>query len=288
MVGESGIAYQNKDIASKLFAEQFKSDYLEVYNLNLPKMIGMLPTNLPAIEANELRIDNLFLLEDGSLLIIDYESIYKKINKMKYINYINRVAKRYLREGKDVKIHMLIIYTADVTVEQTESIYDNGALRLQLEEVFLSDMNGDAIVKTVEMKISNGEKLTSKEIMELIMLPLSYKGSEKKKKMIDKAFQIAKNIQDEDIQKFVLSGMLVFTDKIIEEKDLKGIRRWLSMTKIGRMYEEEKRQAVEQEKQEKQEIARKYARVLLAQGWDTDRVVKEVEVLSEDEVNRLR
>ncbi len=47
---------------------------LAVYGVNLPKIKAVMPTNLPAIEANELRIDNLFRLEDDSLALIDYES----------------------------------------------------------------------------------------------------------------------------------------------------------------------------------------------------------------------
>ena len=54
-----GIAYQNKDIISKVFTESFGSKSLEVYGLHVPKIVGLLPTNLPAVEANELRIDNL-------------------------------------------------------------------------------------------------------------------------------------------------------------------------------------------------------------------------------------
>ena len=61
-MGNEGIAYQNKDIASKVFAERFKNKSLTVYGLNIPKIIQVLPTNLPEVTASELRIDNLFLL----------------------------------------------------------------------------------------------------------------------------------------------------------------------------------------------------------------------------------
>jgi hypothetical protein len=71
MENTSSIAYQNKDIASKVFAENFKGKSLKVYGLDVPKVVQVLPTNLPEITANELRIDNLFLLEDGTLAIID-------------------------------------------------------------------------------------------------------------------------------------------------------------------------------------------------------------------------
>ena len=72
------IAYQNKDITSKLFAERFQGKSLKVYGLNLPPVRQALPTNIPQIMANELKIDNVFLLEDNTIAVIDYESDYKK------------------------------------------------------------------------------------------------------------------------------------------------------------------------------------------------------------------
>ena len=98
-MNESEISYQNKDIVSKVFADKFKGKSLSVYGLNVPRVADVLPTNLPDFSANELKIDNLFLLEDGSIAIIDYESAYAKKNRNKYINYISRVLKRYENEG---------------------------------------------------------------------------------------------------------------------------------------------------------------------------------------------
>ena len=65
----NGIAYQNKDIASKVFGESLKNKSLDVYGVHVPKIVNVLPTNLPAVIANELRIDQLFLLKDGSVAI---------------------------------------------------------------------------------------------------------------------------------------------------------------------------------------------------------------------------
>lgn len=112
----SEIAYQNKDIASKIFAEKFVGKSLEAYGINLPKIKKVLPTNLPAIQANELRLDNLFLLENDSLVLIDYESTYDSEDKLKYLDYVVRIAKKYYRTYKNnLKIEIIIIYTADVT-----------------------------------------------------------------------------------------------------------------------------------------------------------------------------
>ena len=89
-----GVAYQNKDILFKILGQTYKEKSFAAYGINLPPIRELLPTNLPKISANEKDIDNLFLLEDGTYAIVDYESEFKKLNKIKYLNYIARVMER--------------------------------------------------------------------------------------------------------------------------------------------------------------------------------------------------
>ena len=85
-----GIVYQNKDVEFKMISETFKEKSFAAYGLDLPKIKAVLPTNLPAVFANEMRIDNVFLLEDDSVAIVDYESEDKVSNRIKYVNYIGK------------------------------------------------------------------------------------------------------------------------------------------------------------------------------------------------------
>ena len=52
--------------------------------------------------------------------------------------------------------------------------------------------------------------------MKLIILPLTYKGKEKKRQAVKEAVELAKQIVDKEEKTFVLSGILVFADKIID------------------------------------------------------------------------
>ena len=89
------IAYQNKDIASKLTAELLVGNHLGPFGLPEKKVVGLLPTNLPAVESNELRLDNLFEMEDGAVAVLDYESEFSRENFVKYLNYVARIMRRY-------------------------------------------------------------------------------------------------------------------------------------------------------------------------------------------------
>lgn len=49
-MGQEEIAYQNKDITSKVLAENFKGKTFRVYGLDLPEIRGVHPTNIPLLK----------------------------------------------------------------------------------------------------------------------------------------------------------------------------------------------------------------------------------------------
>ena len=162
------------------------------------------------IKANELRLDNLFALADDSVALVDYESEYRKEDKIKYLNYLTGIANRYLKEKKVCpKLRMIVIYTGDIK-------------RKNIDE----------------------------ELMEFIILPLSYKKKSEKEIQLERIIDLAIHIQDKEQQLFTLSGILVFADKIINMEMAGRIRRAIEMTKVAQIFEEEKRQAIEKTTQE--------------------------------------
>ena len=46
--------------------------------------------------------------------------------------------------------------------------------------------------------------------------------------------------QNKDVISKVLAGILVFTDKVIDEELGNKVKEWLMMTKVARLFEEEK------------------------------------------------
>ena len=80
--------------------------------------------------------------------------------------------------------------------------------------------------------------------MLLIILPLAKKGKEVKQKVIEQVVDLAKQIEDENTQAFVITGILVSSDKFIDRDYAKSVRRYLSMTKVFQSLEEEKQEAI--------------------------------------------
>ncbi|WP_300569948.1 hypothetical protein [uncultured Acetatifactor sp.] len=172
---------------------------------------------------------------------------YKKEDKIKYLNYLTGIANRYAKENQDCPVlRMVVIYTGDIKRGQTSDRYDIGAVRVKLEQAFLSELDSHEIFRHLKEKVERNELLDDEEMMELIIQPLSYRKREEKEAQIRETVKLAAQIQDRGQQLFALSGILVFADKVIDMETANIIRRAIEMTQVARIFEEEKRQALSQ------------------------------------------
>ena len=293
--GSRRIVYQNKDVTAKSLAEQFKGKSFSVYGIDVPEIVGIEPTNLPDVEVNELRLDNLFLLSDGSYAIVDYESEYSEANKQKYIDYVARVSRRLYNEyGEYKKIRIIIIYTADVKKGTTKSSVDMDGLKLSITEAFLIDQDSENIYKELSQEIEKSGKLGDESMMKLIIYPLTFKGKQGKRTAIKQALDLAEQIYSEKQRRFVAQYILAFTDKVIGDREAERIRRILMLTKVEQIIENEKQAAVEKAVKETQKEARKKARQTMAvvverllRSGTSANVVSECTGVSMKEVQRI-
>ncbi len=262
-----GITYHNKDILFKILSQTYKEKSFSAYGLDLPPIRELLPTNLPKISANEKDVDNLFLLEDGTYAIVDYEAEYKRLNKVKYLNYVAGVLEKYYKEDGNFNLRLIVIYTGDV--KSAEATFETSCVTLRTEQAFLVHIDGEAAFEAIRRKIDSGIPLEDDDLMKLVILPLTVSGSEGKQAMLERVVVLAEQIADEGQRIFALSGVIVASDKFIDREYSEQIRRRINMTKIGQLYEKEK---IEYANQKVKETAIKerteMAMKMLARGID--------------------
>ncbi len=244
----SDIAYQNKDIALKYFGDALKNKDLTVYGLPHIRIKDTRPTNLPAIEVNELRMDNLFILEDSSFALIDYESTFGIHDIVKYVNYIARILKRFVRQegGRNSErgrkrlpvIHLIIIFSADIS-DIDPIILDVGCMQLKIEPVYLLRMETEKVYSKIQYKVENRETLNDDEMLEMIVLPLTVKGKEEKRALAEETVRLAQEIQDEEQRMQALAGILTFADKILDKEYAKRIKEVIGMNKVEKLFYDE-------------------------------------------------
>lgn len=244
----SDIAYQNKDIALKYFGDALKNKDLTVYGLPHIRIKDTRPTNLPAIEVNELRMDNLFILEDSSFALIDYESTFGIHDIVKYVNYIARILKRFVRQegGRNSErgrkrlpvIHLIIIFSADIS-DIDPNILDVGCMQLKIEPVYLLRMETEKVYSKIQYKVENRETLNDDEMLEMIVLPFTVKGKEEKRALAEETVRLAQEIQDEEQRMQALAGILTFADKILDKEYAKRIKEVIGMNKVEKLFYDE-------------------------------------------------
>ncbi len=298
---DSRIAYQNKDIVSKLFGQMMKGKPLSLFGLKTDlKVVDARPTDIPIVQARELRLDNLFELEDGSVAIIDYESVWKETNFIKYGRYILEVIERYLQEGKRPDIHMMVLYTADI--EKAANLMKRTACIIEVEVAYLTGISSEEWLDHVKAGIADSQ-VSDEMLMRLILLPLTYKGEERKQTAIKACVELARQIPDQSQEAFALAGILSFTDKVINDETKQYIKEVLGLTQVGKMLMDEGRREGWQEgrregrqegrregrqegrregRQEgKQEEARKNARNMLKRGYMAEDIADILELPEE-------
>ena len=243
--GSVDVAYQNKDISSKYFVEEFKDTFFKVFGLDLPDIVREEPTELPTIEVNDRAMDKLYYLADGSYAIIDFESVYSEENKVKYLGYVARLLKRVYNQSKIIpKLRVVIIYTADVEEGSTISELDMGDEKLVLTEAFLSNLDAKSIIENCRQKIINEEKLSDSDKLSIMLCPMAVIGKKGKIEAIHRVIGMLADLDDDKVKMQILSGMLAFGDKVIAKEDVEKIRRELKMTKWEQLLYDETMEAV--------------------------------------------
>ena len=90
---------------------------------------------------------------------------------------------------------------------------------MHLEEAFLSEIDGDDVYLRVIGKLDKGIKLNDIDVMQLIVYPLTYKKKVDKQNAIQRIIQLLDRIEDELQRVFIIKCLLVFCDKVIQDKD---------------------------------------------------------------------
>ena len=231
----NAITHTNKDVIAKVLTENYRDKSLAVYGLtDMPKIKRMLSPSYPAVTATEFYGDNVFLLEGNWLLLLEYESQPLWEDFLKYNKYVLFAVERLLKEGiRVVKVVIAVLYTGDV--QQTVNELDLGGLHIQLEQVYLSKFDTDSLFSELEAKVKAKERLSDEDIMRFIILPLTQPDKKRKQSLIENTVALAKQVEDNTQQAFILAGILTATNKFIDPSYAKSVKEWLKMTQVARL-----------------------------------------------------
>ena len=190
---------------------------------------------------------------------------------------------------------MIIIYTADVSREETVPRVDLGVIKKELTEAFLIEQDSENIYSEIEKQLDASGELSDEDTMRLIIYPLTFKGNIAKQEAIERVIRLMDKLSDEEAKRFVAKYLLAFTDKVINKAQTDELRRIVMLTKFEQIIENEKIEAVNKAVTRAVDDTRKEARKemervvekLLRKG-DEISVVSECTGFSVEDVKRIQ
>jgi hypothetical protein len=277
----TNITHNSQDIIFKKMSELFKDETLKYYELNLPKIISVKPTELPVINVSDRNMDFVFELEDNSLLHLEFQTTWKKADLLRFAQYDIAL---YQKERR--KINTVVIYSGKY--ESAENELDMGSIKYKVQQIFMIKYDGIKRYKEIKRKIEKGESLTDKDLMDLVFLPLM-KNEKSEEEVTKEALELAIKIPDEDKKEAVIGSLLGFSDSYVRDEYLNKLKEVIRMTKIGASLFEE---GVEKGKREGEIEERKELIIeILNQrfGEDFDKSLEEkIRNANEETINQIK
>jgi hypothetical protein len=168
-----------------------------------------------------------------------------------------------------------VIYTGDV--KSAPDTLDLDGLRVKVRQVFLKGYDGNRIYADTKAKVEAGAPLTDEETIHFIVSPLTKIGKPRQQ-FIEDCIGLAQKIPDEETQLFIIGALAVAVDKFVDQAYIKRIKEWLKMTKLEKLYEEERieavNKAVSQATKEKEKEKKDIIRNMLLENLNIQLIMK--------------
>ncbi|PNR98817.1 hypothetical protein X927_07630 [Petrotoga mexicana DSM 14811] len=281
----TNITRNRQDIIFKKMSELFKDKTIEYYELNLPKIISVKPTELPVINVSDRNMDFVFELEDNSLLHLEFQTTWKKADLLRFAQYDIAL---YQKERR--KINTVVIYSGKY--ESAENELDMGSNKYKVQQVFMIKYDGIKRYKEIKGKIEKGESLTDKDLMDLVFLPLM-RNEKSEEEVTKEALELAIEIPDENKKEAVIGSLLGFSDNYVREEYLNKLKEVIRMTKIGASLFEEgvEKGKREGERKGKLEERKELIIEILNQRFGEDfdkRLEEKIRKANEETINQIK
>lgn len=250
-MGRTNVSYGARDILYKLMGQLYKGEPLKTLGIyNIPKIMDRLPKNFFESEVLEGGPNEIFILEDGSILLFGYEGGENvDENMFIYLEIAVKVIKRYYKHrGEFPKVRIAIIYNS--TVKEARTTLSFGDLLIHSKNIFMNNLSAEKVLKELKTRVLDGD-LNQEDKIKFIMLPLM-KSEYDDSNILRDCVQLAKSIKSERDEAIILNGIIESTDKFISEEQSRELKELLAMTKIERLYNEERDLAVKNARKEEQ------------------------------------
>jgi hypothetical protein len=221
------IAHHNYDVIFKAVTERFKDNALEFYGVHVPPIVDVEPTELSKVEINTRKMDFVFRLADGTYLHLEFQTSRKEDDLLRFLSYDVGL---YTKKKRNIRT--VVIYGADV--EEAPDTLSIGSVNYQVQCVFMSAYDGDAVMQELWHKVRGGDTLTEIDQLNLIFMPLMRSKVDRSERAIE-AVKMAESVQDEVVKLSLLGSIIGITARFIDKE---YVRRMVEVLRMNEVYRE--------------------------------------------------
>ncbi|MCL6626413.1 MULTISPECIES: hypothetical protein [Alicyclobacillus] len=240
-----------QDTVMKALTRSLSDGALDVLGVRGVELESPLPTELPA---NTLRIDKAWRMRDGCVFHLEFQS-YREPTLHRFLEYDARLARQHM-----ARIRTVVLYHASVT--SASATLDIGTALYQVENVFLSNLDGDKALDQVEGHVWSGEWEPGDRLRLALALNMKVRDAAE---AFERVLTLVPALSDEAERDLVVSAILVLGAPSLTDVQRARLRR--ELRRVSKIVEELYQEGREEGREE-------VARNLLAEGVSVDVIVK--------------
>ncbi len=302
--GRSGgiaiIPRNSKDLVLKHLALAFGDHALTAFGVaRQAEVKRALPTELDSVDLRTDFLDFVLEMSDHTILHLEFQSREEK-TLHRFLLYDARLHQQILRSVRTV-----VLYTSGV--KHAPSILDIGSAMYRVENVFLIERDGHAVLRRIETHLDEDRWEPEDRIELAFAMHMRHQGATRRQ-VLRRCLDAVDRIPDQVERSYVIALFLGMSAKRLREKEWKEVEGRMANTFKMMTDAVEKRlvqidaelaEAAEKARAEgrgegeemgiekgREEGRREVARVMLARGMDVA-LVSEVTGLSPEDIQRL-
>jgi hypothetical protein len=160
------VAREARDILQKQLCDVLGDGLFARFGLDLPRIVGSLPADLPVIEVRAQYLDRLFDLEDDSLADVELQSTYVYEDLLRFGDYSWAAFRKHRK-----RVRTIVLYGPAVTTEPPR-VVEAGGHTFRLTNILLSRQDGDAALARLLGKTARGAPLDALDRVDLALIAL--------------------------------------------------------------------------------------------------------------------
>lgn len=225
-----GVPRNAKDIIAKHLTGAFPEDALSVFGIPGLHVVRALPTELDTVDIRQGLMDIVLELRDAQLLHMEFQSS-KEPSLDRFLVYDAHLYAQFHQT-----IRTIVLYIGDVGHGPEE--VNAGAIRYRVENVYLREFDGDAVLDTIERHLAEGDWDVQDRIRLAFALHMNFERLTREQ-AFDKVVEITRKIPDRLEQNYVTALILGLSGRELSDKQEEQLKEVLRMTDVVREIEHE-------------------------------------------------